>query len=792
MWTPLSQWSKDLQSRRSAVRLVPFVALMFFINYLDRTAIGFAAPNGMNDDLGLSARPSSASPRGSSSSATSCSRSRATSPCTSSAPAAGWPGSWSAGASSRCCSPGCRTSRSSYVAALPPRRRRGRLLPGRDPLPQPVGPGPVPQRDPRPLLPGPAAHDGHRRPPRRLADQPGRASSASRAGASCSSASACRPSSSASSRGSTSPTARRRQVAQPRREGLADRAIAAEEGHLEDQQSRTHASAPSSATAASGRCRSSTSASSTASTRWPSSCPTIISGFEAQYGTKFDYFQKGLITAIPYLPAAIALYFWSTDATKHGVKTWHIVVPALVGAVSIPLALYAGSPAATIAVITVTACAIFSALPNFWTRPHPVPHRRRGRRGHRADQHHRQHGRLQRPVHHRLPARTGPATTSAMFVVGAHALSASSWSCSSRSDPDDPRSPAADRAAVTARNGRSGLTAHCTRAAGRRLSRPHDPTVQRPRRLRRRADRRLRRRQRPLGAPVPGGVVRSTVGPETAVAVVIGGGSGHYPAFAGLVGQGLAHGAAMGNLFASPSDPAGPLGREGRRPRRRRALQLRQLRRRRAELRRRPRTGSAPRASTAARSRSPTTSPAPARRDGQAPRDRRRPHGLQDRRRRRRGRLRPGPRSSAVARRANDRTRSFGVAFAGCTLPGADAAAVHRAPRADGGRARHPRRARHRRDRRPDRRRARRAAGAGCSPRCPSGVDESRGAGAWSDPQRPRLASSTRSCSSSTAASPSCSREAGLELVDPEVGEFSSRASTWPASRSPCSGSTTN
>ncbi|MGC5224248.1 dihydroxyacetone kinase family protein [Micromonospora sp. DT81.3] len=52
---------------------------------------------------------------------------------------------------------------------------------------------------------------------------------------------------------------------------------------------------------------------------------------------------------------------------------------------------------------------------------------------------------------------------------------------------------------------------------------------------------------------VPGGVVRSTVVPDGQVAVVIGGGSGHYPAFGGLVGQGLAHGAAMGNLFASPS-----------------------------------------------------------------------------------------------------------------------------------------------------------------------------------------------------------------------------------------------
>ncbi|QBR48665.1 dihydroxyacetone kinase family protein [Erwinia sp. QL-Z3] len=52
---------------------------------------------------------------------------------------------------------------------------------------------------------------------------------------------------------------------------------------------------------------------------------------------------------------------------------------------------------------------------------------------------------------------------------------------------------------------------------------------------------------------VAGGVVRSTRSKPGCVAIVIGGGSGHYPAFSGLVGQGMAHGAAMGNLFASPS-----------------------------------------------------------------------------------------------------------------------------------------------------------------------------------------------------------------------------------------------
>src|ERR1700687_133774 len=52
---------------------------------------------------------------------------------------------------------------------------------------------------------------------------------------------------------------------------------------------------------------------------------------------------------------------------------------------------------------------------------------------------------------------------------------------------------------------------------------------------------------------VPGGVVRRHPPSNRTVAVVIGGGSGHYPAFGGLVGAGLAHGAVMGNVFASPS-----------------------------------------------------------------------------------------------------------------------------------------------------------------------------------------------------------------------------------------------
>lgn len=52
---------------------------------------------------------------------------------------------------------------------------------------------------------------------------------------------------------------------------------------------------------------------------------------------------------------------------------------------------------------------------------------------------------------------------------------------------------------------------------------------------------------------VPGGVVRADALPRAKVAVVVGGGSGHYPAFAGIVGPGFADGAVVGNIFTSPS-----------------------------------------------------------------------------------------------------------------------------------------------------------------------------------------------------------------------------------------------
>lgn len=97
--------------------------------------------------------------------------------------------------------------------------------------------------------------------------------------------------------------------------------------------------------------------------------PTIIAGFEEQSGSPLSIIQRGLVTAIPYLPAAVALLLWSFYVNRVGIRIWHVALPATVGGITIPIALFAGSPPATIAVITVTACSIFMAFPIFWSIP---------------------------------------------------------------------------------------------------------------------------------------------------------------------------------------------------------------------------------------------------------------------------------------------------------------------------------------------------------------------------------------------------------------------------------------
>jgi MFS family permease len=94
--------------------------------------------------------------------------------------------------------------------------------------------------------------------------------------------------------------------------------------------------------------------------------PTIVKGFAAQYGTRFSTVQQGLITAIPYVVGLVVMVVWTRSAST---PTSRVAVPALVGGVAIPVALYLSDPWLAIVAVTICACGVLVALPNFWSLP---------------------------------------------------------------------------------------------------------------------------------------------------------------------------------------------------------------------------------------------------------------------------------------------------------------------------------------------------------------------------------------------------------------------------------------
>jgi MFS transporter, ACS family, tartrate transporter len=93
--------------------------------------------------------------------------------------------------------------------------------------------------------------------------------------------------------------------------------------------------------------------------------PQIVKGL----GTLTN-FEVGLATALPYAIAALTMYLWGRHSDRTGERTWHIVLPAFVGAVGLALSAYWGDvPVLALAALCLSAVGCYSALPVFWTLP---------------------------------------------------------------------------------------------------------------------------------------------------------------------------------------------------------------------------------------------------------------------------------------------------------------------------------------------------------------------------------------------------------------------------------------
>ena len=97
--------------------------------------------------------------------------------------------------------------------------------------------------------------------------------------------------------------------------------------------------------------------------------PSIVAGFKQTFNTDFSLVETGLIVAVPYAIGAVAMVLWSRHSDKTGERMWHVAAPTLLGAVSIPIALYLDSPFTVMIAVSLTAVGVLCALPVFWYLP---------------------------------------------------------------------------------------------------------------------------------------------------------------------------------------------------------------------------------------------------------------------------------------------------------------------------------------------------------------------------------------------------------------------------------------
>jgi nitrate/nitrite transporter NarK len=82
-----------------------------------------------------------------------------------------------------------------------------------------------------------------------------------------------------------------------------------------------------------------------------------------------DKFQIGLVAAVPYLCAVIAMVLNGVHSDRTGERRWHMAVPAVVAACGLTLYALSGSPAWGLVGLALAQSGVMCVLPVFWTVP---------------------------------------------------------------------------------------------------------------------------------------------------------------------------------------------------------------------------------------------------------------------------------------------------------------------------------------------------------------------------------------------------------------------------------------
>jgi MFS transporter, ACS family, tartrate transporter len=92
--------------------------------------------------------------------------------------------------------------------------------------------------------------------------------------------------------------------------------------------------------------------------------PTLIKSL-----TGVSNFTIGVLSAIPYIAAAVSMVLVGLHSDKSGERHWHTAIPAFAGAIALVAAAYSTHLALSVAAISVAVLGVFSMMGPFWAIP---------------------------------------------------------------------------------------------------------------------------------------------------------------------------------------------------------------------------------------------------------------------------------------------------------------------------------------------------------------------------------------------------------------------------------------
>lgn len=79
--------------------------------------------------------------------------------------------------------------------------------------------------------------------------------------------------------------------------------------------------------------------------------------------------ETGFVTAIPYLFGSVAMVLWGRHSDRTRERVWHVALPLFLTAAALAASSYLSSPTATMVALTVAAIGVFCTFALFWTLP---------------------------------------------------------------------------------------------------------------------------------------------------------------------------------------------------------------------------------------------------------------------------------------------------------------------------------------------------------------------------------------------------------------------------------------